>query len=191
MSVDFVDGLVLACYASLWFEVFVWRVPSVASTYEIVRASDRSFARSALELASTILGVSAYCAPMYFALFGIPAWCVPFSVSPVAVWTIVGVLLAISGRVLTMFAIGRLRIAVRDGTVENRWPYGWSRNPALVGLYVFFAGACLVYPCVLTLVGLVVFVLHMHRRVLLEETVLDQLHGDSYRAYASRVRRYL
>ncbi|MCB9891371.1 MAG: hypothetical protein H6833_06980 [Planctomycetes bacterium] len=191
MNVGFIDGLMLACYASLWFEVFIWRVPSVASTYEIVRASERSITRSALELASTILGVAAFCAPMYFALFGIPAWCGPFGVPSAATSTFVGATLAISGRVLTMSAIGRLRLAVRDDTVETRWPYGCSRNPALVGLYLFFAGSCLVYPCVLTLVGLVVFVAHMHRRVLMEEAVLDQRHGERYRAYASRVRRYL
>lgn len=186
----FVDWIVVAAYASLVFEVVIWRVPSVASTYELVEAqSARSWFRFALP---TTLGVTTYLLPLVLAFLSqVPWWCGPIPLPEMQAIVWLAIALVVLGRIFTLSAVGGLRDAHRGGSLVQRWPFTWSRNPALVGLYAFFLGNCLIYSCALLWVGLVVFVVNMHFRVQIEERHLARTFGDEYAAYRARVRRYV
>jgi protein-S-isoprenylcysteine O-methyltransferase Ste14 len=69
--------------------------------------------------------------------------------------------------------------------------YRFSRNPMYVGVYITLCAVALrtLNPIVL-LVAVYVIAVH-HRIVLAEETQLEQVFGQEYRTYCSRVRRYL
>jgi len=69
--------------------------------------------------------------------------------------------------------------------------YRFSRNPMYVGVYATLCAAVLrTLNPILLLVAVYVIAVH-HRIVLAEEAHLRQVFGDEYRAYCSRVRRYL
>lgn len=69
--------------------------------------------------------------------------------------------------------------------------YGLSRNPIFLGMQVMLLGLLLVLPNALTLTVCVVGIVLIHIQVRLEEAHLTQLHGEAYRAYRQRVRRWL
>jgi protein-S-isoprenylcysteine O-methyltransferase Ste14 len=69
--------------------------------------------------------------------------------------------------------------------------YRFSRNPMYVGVYATLCAAVLrtLNPILLLVAGYIILV--HHRIVLAEEAHLQQVFGDEYRTYCSRVRRYL
>ena len=69
--------------------------------------------------------------------------------------------------------------------------FNFSRNPIFVGIMVTLLGLFLFIPNALTLVVLVVGVVVISIQVRLEESYLLESHGDSYREYQRRVRRWL
>ena len=69
--------------------------------------------------------------------------------------------------------------------------YRWSRNPIFVSLGAAIAGFAMLVPCVLTAVLLVAAWTGIRLQVRHEEAYLLETYGDEYRAYASRVGRFL
>ena len=63
--------------------------------------------------------------------------------------------------------------------------------PGLLGMFAFYLGLVLVYPCWILLAGIPLYFGNMHWRVLLEESDLGAKFGSDYRAYRERTRRYL
>jgi len=121
----------------------------------------------------------------------------PILPSSVRYW-VGGVVLA-SGVVLALW--GR-RVMERAGTNVNptlpttalvaTGPFRFSRNPLYVALTLIYIGLALLTNAlwVLVLIVPVLFVMH-YGVVRREERYLDAKFGDAYRAYCSRVRRYL
>ena len=66
-----------------------------------------------------------------------------------------------------------------------------SRNPIFLGMQVMLLGLLLVLPNAVTLAIAVVGVALIQIQVRLEEDHLLRLHGEDYRAYQRRVRRWL
>lgn len=66
-----------------------------------------------------------------------------------------------------------------------------SRNPIFLGMRVQLLGVFLVLPTAVTLAILVAGEMLMQVQVRLEELHLAALHGDGYKAYTTRVRRWL
>ena len=69
--------------------------------------------------------------------------------------------------------------------------FAWSRNPIFLGTRVALLAALLMVPTAITLCAAVALELLMQFQVRLEEQHLLQLHGDAYRNYCARVRRWL
>lgn len=69
--------------------------------------------------------------------------------------------------------------------------FGLSRNPIFLGMQVMLLGLLLVLPNAVTLAIAVLGVTLIQIQVRLEEEHLLQLHGEDYRAYRRRVRRWL
>lgn len=186
--------LVLVAYASLAYECFIMRVPSVASTYELVQQDEeRSSVQKVLLLVlPTVLSVAAFLLPLVLALApDLRAFLIPLEMPGWLTSIYVCAALLVCGRVLTLSAVSRLRRAVREAQVLRDGPFRLSRNPALLGLHIFFAGNCLAFPCVVLFAGFALWCVHMHGRVRIEESFLSARFGDEYNAYRRSVRRYL
>ena len=121
----------------------------------------------------------------------------PILPSSVRYW-VGGVVLA-SGVVLALW--GR-RVMERAGTNVNptlpttalvaTGPFRFSRNPLYVALTLIYVGLALLANALWVLVLIVPVLLVMHYGVVRrEERYLEAKFGDAYRAYCSRVRRYL
>lgn len=69
--------------------------------------------------------------------------------------------------------------------------FGRSRNPIFLGMRVSLIGFFLLLPNAGTLLVLVLGEVLIQVQVRLEEAFLTAMHGDAYRAYSRRVRRWL
>jgi protein-S-isoprenylcysteine O-methyltransferase Ste14 len=199
--------LVLAAYSTLLLELVVFPIPSEASTYQlffedaasadtgpaIARARGRSWiGKTFLYLLPTSLGVVLFLVPPVAVLF--PAvieflWPLPaLQTAPVA-WA--GGILVVLGRSLTFSSVLQLRgMHEKEGRFAGEGLFRFSRNPGLVGMYAFYLGNCLLFPCVVLYAGFVPYVLNMHKRVRMEESQLTRRLGEEYEDYLRRVPRY-
>ncbi|MBK8101321.1 MAG: methyltransferase domain-containing protein [Planctomycetes bacterium] len=198
------DVLLLLGYLSLLVEITCFPIPSEASTWQLfapdadTRATgERLLAvrmaplwrRGLLWLLPTVFGVVAFLAPALVAV-GVPhAWS-GVVIAPSVGVTWAGVVLFLLGRLVTATSVLQLRqrraaVPAADGL------FRWSRNPGLCGMALCWLGLALVLPSALVWVGMVVWAVNMHRRVLLEEDHLDARLGEPYRRYRRSVPRYL
>jgi protein-S-isoprenylcysteine O-methyltransferase Ste14 len=81
----------------------------------------------------------------------------------------------------------------RPATVlVTRGPFRFSRNPLYLSLITFYLGITLLFNALWPLVMLAPVLAFVHRRIVLrEEQYLEAKFGDEYRAYKTRVRRWL
>jgi protein-S-isoprenylcysteine O-methyltransferase Ste14 len=110
----------------------------------------------------------------------------------------VGLAVGIAGLLLCALAQRDLGSAWRVGIDEatrtplvQRGLYAHVRNPTYLGLFLVLAGFWLVWPSAsVAAFGLVLFVL-MEVQVRCEEEHLEAQHGEAYRVWRARTRRYL
>jgi protein-S-isoprenylcysteine O-methyltransferase Ste14 len=80
----------------------------------------------------------------------------------------------------------------RTSTFIARGPYRITRNPMYVGLVLLLVAWAVFLGALWPIVGPVFFVLYVTRfQIEPEERILCGLFGDEYRAYMTRVRRWL
>ncbi|MCA8956377.1 MAG: hypothetical protein KDC87_09895 [Planctomycetes bacterium] len=203
-----IEGIVVAGYASLLLEIAFFAVPSEASARRLVCAdtdgqstdSEHALARARQRTTAgkllcyglpTAAGVLMFAIPLVAVFWPrilepllplpLPPWCRPL-----------GAGLLVIGRLMTAAASLQLRRAQRaDAGLVPGGVFGVSRNPILVGGYVFYLGILCIFPCLVLLLGLPLHVWSMHRRVLMEESHLRSRFGPEYSAYVAAVPRYL
>ena len=77
-------------------------------------------------------------------------------------------------------------------TIVDRGPYGFTRNPIYLGMFLALIGLAIALNDAWLLVMLVPFWLVIRYGVVArEEAYLERKFGDVYRGYRSRVRRWL
>ena len=69
-------------------------------------------------------------------------------------------------------------------------PFAWSRNPSFIGVIMGQVGFLLAWPCVFSLICLLVGVRAVLLQVELEESFLSERLPGEYQAYKQRVRRW-
>ena len=147
-----------------------------------------------------------------FLLFiaGIPAimWWVsgrPFPWAPVWLKAVPALLLMVIGLTLSVWAIVHMRkvgegnpfdaynheVAPRTKHLMTDGPYSFSRNPMLVGVYIYDIGVLLWLQSWWPLLVFAVEVILLTLQVRSEEKRLEADFGDEYRAYKQKVPRYL
>ena len=140
---------------------------------------------------------------------GIPAlmWWVsgrPFQWAPALPWAIVAILLMIPGLVFSIWSIVHMRkvgegnpfdaynheVAPRTKHLMTNGPYRLSRNPMLLGVYIYDIGVLLWLQSWWPLVVFAVEVVLLTLQVRSEEKRLEADFGEEYREYKQRVPRY-
>ena len=95
--------------------------------------------------------------------------------------------------ILNEFLPGEDPAALTDSTpLVTTGIHGWSRNPIYVGMFILYAGIGLAAcsPWALILIVPLAIILR-YGVVAREEAYLGRRFGDAYRAYKTRVRRWL
>jgi protein-S-isoprenylcysteine O-methyltransferase Ste14 len=126
------------------------------------------------------------------------AWLGTLPLPAAAVLRAVGLVLVLAGTGVMVKAQLDLGASWRVGIDESARPglvcrglYRFSRNPIFVGMLLALAGFALLLPTWLSLALLVGGYGIVHRHVADEEAYLRRAYGDEYRAYASRVGRFV
>lgn len=125
----------------------------------------------------------------------IAGWMAPVTTSGALIGAGIA-LLGIGATVGAQFAMGNSwRVGVdEDETTDlvTGGPFNWVRNPIFTAMIATAVGLAGMVPNALSIGGLIGLVvgLELHVR-LIEEPYLAKVHGPSYRAYASRVGRFL
>jgi protein-S-isoprenylcysteine O-methyltransferase Ste14 len=86
------------------------------------------------------------------------------------------------------------RIGIPQGeapALRTRGPFALSRNPIFLGMLTFVAGMMLWSPNALTIALFVASYIALEVQIRGEEAYLEARHGDAYRAYRARVRRWI
>lgn len=141
---------------------------------------------------------------------GIPAlmWWVsgrPFPWIPSWPWAVPAVILMAVGLALSIWSIVYMKkvgegnpfdaynheVAPRTKHLMTEGPYRFTRNPMLVGVYVYDIGVLLWLYSWWPLVVFSMAVILLTRQVMSEEKRLEADFGDEYLAYKKRVPRYL
>ena len=207
MSFSHVGGwLLLAAYLSLVLEMTVFAIPSEASTLQILgkreAATGGNLARArAQRLLSkvwryflpTAVGVLLFVLPLCVAIF--PALR-DYALCPLDTGSsglVVGLSMVMLGRFITFTAVVQLRRRLHRGThtLQQHGVFRFSRNPILLGMYLFYLGNAVWLPSPLLWVGFLLYAGNMHRRVLMEEGYLRNRFGEAYGSYLAEVPRYV
>ena len=190
-------GLIL--YASILLELMLLHVPSVANTQVFFKKKksytdyptygyifDWSLTKKIVLLAIPhIINMVAIILPLVYLIVG------KYSVGLIA-W--VGIGIALIGRLFTIVATLRIRKMNSqigdDFTLHTDGPFAISRNPILVGMYIFYWGmAIVVLEWPVYLAGLF-YMGYSHFKVLIEEDFLKVKFQD-FNEYLTKSKRYL
>ncbi len=118
-----------------------------------------------------------------------------WNVPPAVVW--LGLLLALAGLVIVALAQRQMgssfRIGIDDAETKlvEGGLFAVVRNPIFTGLLILLAGVALAAPCPWSVLLWAAGTIAVGRQARLEEEHLLAMHGDAYRAYATRVGRFL
>ncbi|MBX9700806.1 MAG: isoprenylcysteine carboxylmethyltransferase family protein [Acetobacteraceae bacterium] len=108
-----------------------------------------------------------------------------------------GVLLLAAGAGLVLVAQRAMGTAWRVGidaaptTLVAEGLFAVSRNPTFLGMLGILLGAMMAAPNLLTAAALGAGIVGFSTQIRLEEAHLSALHGDQYRAYATRAPRWI
>ncbi len=211
---NFTDIVLLAGYLSLAVELILFPVPSVASSRQLLSREEETASphtviaqvrslplprKMVLLVLPTLLIIVLFLLPPLL-LFrpGLHPFLAPL-VEPVPPWlSLLGALFVVAGRLLTFASTlalrqarlkplrGELDLPLQTGLLFQR-----SRNPGLLGMYLFFAGLLLYFPNLVLIAGFAGYLLHMHFRILMEESHLTARYGPAYQRYCRDTPRYL
>lgn len=205
-----VAAIVVTAYVSLAVELTVLHVASVASSRTIWSASAELVAaysplyRRVFRLSQSAK-VLAFGLPL-LVIYGVYTYPLlvlwagadplgDYLFAPAAATDVLGAALVVCGRVLALAAVLTIRRhndQLGDSfRLHTGGPFRWSRNPGLLGMYLFVGGLWLVTPSATMLFGLALYVSYMDFKVRMEEDFLMNKFGSSYAEYRLRTGRYL
>ena len=92
------------------------------------------------------------------------------------------------------FAMGsswRIGIPEKATALRTEGPFAVSRNPIFLGMLAFVAGLTVWSPSAVTLALLAATYISLEVQIRSEESFLERAHGEAYRQYRARVRRWI
>ncbi|WP_461587959.1 methyltransferase family protein [Winogradskyella sp.] len=196
---------IIAFYVSLILELFYYSVPSIVVTKRILRPNAEDVSGFSQHKArifrwSFVTKLVVFVIPLVFIylLHLLPAFLLyELSFNKVSITSnlmvIAGLFLVIFGRIFSHIYLSKIN-AIKANMLTDFISTGifkYSRNPGLIGLYISFLGFFMIKPSILYSICFVIYIIHMHFKILLEEDYLMNLHGDKYLSYKKKIRRYL
>lgn len=202
--------IIIVAYVSLLYELVFLKVPSVASSLQIWRKNralvgayspryrrvfEFGTLRKTLFLSVPLLIIFyVFSFPVGVAVIA-PNFVNDYLYLPSEYTDVATIVLVLLGRCITVASV----LAIRKDNAQTgnsfflhtAGPFCWSRNPGLVGMYVFALGMWLSMPSASMLIGIIVYVAHMHFRVRMEEDFLVNKFGAEYLSYLAKSPRYL
>jgi protein-S-isoprenylcysteine O-methyltransferase Ste14 len=103
---------------------------------------------------------------------------------------IAGVILFGAGLILYSVSIIQFAGPDEEG-INMKGFYRISRNPMYVSFFIYFFGCCLMTRSLLMFITLTIFQLTVHFMIISEERWCINRFGETYKAYMSKVRRYI
>jgi protein-S-isoprenylcysteine O-methyltransferase Ste14 len=190
---DLAHAIVLLAYVAMALELRFIAVPSVVSTRQRLRRAQDSSPAAKLALVTPIVLINGLflIPPVLVFAPGLIAYLGPIPQLAVPVVRWIGVALLVFGKLLPPLSLPPLRRALDEGLLARSGLFAYSRHPGLVGMFAFYLGNALVFPCALLLAGFPCYVLYMHRRALMEEAYLRERFPGEYEKYATHVPRYV
>jgi protein-S-isoprenylcysteine O-methyltransferase Ste14 len=92
------------------------------------------------------------------------------------------------------FAMGsswRIGIPEKATALRTEGPFALSRNPIFLGMLAFVAGLTVWSPSAVTFAFLAATYISLEVQIRSEEAFLERAHGQAYRDYRARVRRWI
>jgi protein-S-isoprenylcysteine O-methyltransferase Ste14 len=205
-----VAAFLVAGYASLAIELTLLHVASVASSRgiwsapaELVDGYSPRYRRAfGLPLPAKLLAFGlplliVYCVYAYplVVLWVGPDPIDDYVFAPSTPTDLLAAALIVCGRALALGAVLALRRdndqAGNSFRLHTAGPFRWSRNPGLLGMYLFVGGLWFATPSTAMLLGVVLYAAYMDFKVRMEEDFLTNKFGSSYTDYQLRTGRYL
>lgn len=188
------EVITLLAYLSLLLELTVFHVPSKVSVVSEVFDSAvpplKAVTGKAVRLFFVAVSIATFLYPLTELIFGVGLHREPMALAGMA-----GVILMVSGRVLTTVAVFTIRARNsqegEDFFLHTEGVYRYSRNPIQLGLYLLLVGMAAVYWNPLFVAGIVVYTVYMHVILLREERFLQQQFKEKYAEYVEQTGRYL
>lgn len=143
-----------------------------------------------------VVGLLAYAAALAFwpgveQALGLLSW----AAGDVARWVAAGLMgVSIVWTGYAQFAMGkswRIGIPSEAPPLRTDAAFAVSRNPIFLGMLGFVAGMTLWSPSAITVALLAATYIALEVQIRSEEAFLERVHGEAYRAYRARVRRWL
>ena len=92
---------------------------------------------------------------------------------------------------IAMGSSWRIGIPNEAPPLRTEGPFALSRNPIFLGMLAFVLGMTLWSPSAVTITLLAASYISIEIQIRSEEAFLERMHGDVYRAYKARVRRWI
>jgi protein-S-isoprenylcysteine O-methyltransferase Ste14 len=109
-----------------------------------------------------------------------------------AIFILLGALIWVATAQMQMGRSWRIGIDTENRTeLVQSGIFSLSRNPIFLGMRTMLFGLFLMIPNALTLLTWILGDVLMQIQVRLEEEFLEEVHGDTYNGYRSRVRRWI
>nr|WP_321236192.1 methyltransferase [uncultured Psychroserpens sp.] len=193
-------------YMSLFVELYVYSIPSVVSTKKILNPSISHLEQFSERIKKRLnwplpIKIILFVVPMIFIymLHLLPAYLLydlTFNAGDlqcIYYLCFIGIGLVLFGRIIShlyLLSIKKIKAKSYEGFVTNGL-FKYSRNPGLLGLYISFLGFYLIQPSILFLICYSIYIVHMHFKIIMEEDYLTNIHGEDYKLYLQKTRRYL
>jgi protein-S-isoprenylcysteine O-methyltransferase Ste14 len=101
---------------------------------------------------------------------------------------------ATAWKAYAQFSMGsswRIGIPAEAPPLRTDGPFAVSRNPIFLGMLLFVVGLALWSPSAVTIALFVATYIALEVQIRGEEVFLERMHGEPYRAYRARVRRWI
>jgi protein-S-isoprenylcysteine O-methyltransferase Ste14 len=206
---NWITYIVALYYISLMAEIIWIPVPSVSSTWQLIFPSDEmdrilnkesllykfqhfNFVEKAIWIIIPyVVSTMGYCYPIFMLIlfyFG------KIEID-ITIFSMIGVFCLILGRLITIYSAFTIRKnnsqKNEEFELKTKGIFRKSRNPIVLGLHVGVFGMILIFPSLIFLILTIVYILHIHFKIVLEEDFLRQLFKDNYKTYHSKTKRYL
>jgi len=183
-----VSYIVIIIYLSFVLDLWVWPIPSEASTGSLLSSESDLFSRKSVQaLVGLFLSLIFYLSPLLLALLAFTH----LEVGTTPIWMVVlGLFISISGRIISLWGTWALRKNHNKKVVESSI-FKRSRNPITTGMHFTVFGLLMCYNYWFLWIGFPIYFWIFHLKIKMEEGFLMKKFGSVYSKYMEKTPRYL